>query len=278
MRNLPGNNLMPNQTYPGDMFDVYVNFTATADDLNAIGLTDLAPDGWTVQVDKNWTYPTAYSVEARGNKVEILWSGPFDNGTNFSALYKVTVPETAVPGINLFPECDISKAWVGYYVAELGPYASYVWGDYEMMITVPSDIVGETRDVNANLLPDVEVLLYKEAEGALRSDISTPDYSNTAYRTGQYWLSATRVRYYEINITNMTMLPDYYINLTTPELLAAGYVFNFTGNYGLVPRACNMSYALKSVNLWLVPPADHPEWGIDEWKAMDSIHSWQYPS
>ena len=74
------------------------------------------------------------------------------------------------------------------------------------------------------------------------------------------------------------MLPPLYINLTTPELLAPGYVFDFEGNYGLVPRACDMSYALKSVNLWLVPPVDHPEWGIDEWKAMDSIHSWQYPS
>jgi len=278
MRNLPGNALMPNETYPGDTFDVYVNFTAMMNDFNAIGLTDVAPDGWTVQVDKNWTYPTAYSVEARGNKVEILWSGPFSNGTNFTAMYKVTVPETAKPGINLFPENDGSKAWLGYYFGEDGPYTSNVTGDYEMVITVPSDIVGETRDVNANLLPDVDVTLLKQGEGAVISDVSTPNYSDAAYRTGQYWLRATRVRYYEINITNMTMLPDYYINLTTPELLAPGYVFDFEGNYGLVPRACDMSYALKSVNLWLVPPVDHPEWGIDEWKAMDSIHSWQYPS
>jgi uncharacterized protein YegL len=278
MRNLPGTALMPNETYPGDTFDVYVNFTAVMNDFNAIGLTDLAPGGWTVQVDKNWTYPTAYSVEARGNKVEILWSGPFSSDTNFSVLYKVTVPETAKPGINLFPNCDISKAWVGYYIAELGPYTSCVWGDYQMMITVPGDVIGETRDVNANLLSDVNVTLLKEGEGAVISDASTPNYSNAAYRTGMYWEVSTKALYYDINMTNMTMLPDYYINLTTPELLAPGYVFDFEGNYGLVPRACNMSYALKSVNLWLSPPENHPEWGIDEWKAMDSIHSWQYPS
>ncbi|MBA7504695.1 hypothetical protein ES706_03349 [subsurface metagenome] len=278
MRNLPGVALMPNQTYPGDTFDVYVNFSAPADEFNAIGLTDLAPDGWTVQVDKTWCTPAPYSVEVRGNKVEILWSGPFSNGTNFSALYKVTVPETATPGINLFPDCDISRAWVEYYFNEYGPYTSCVWGDYEMMITVPSDIVGETRDVNANPLSDVEVLLLKQGEGYKRCDYSTPDYSNTAYTTGMFWQHSTKALYYEINMAGMTMLPPYYINLSTPELLAAGCVFDFEGNYGLVPRACDMSYALKSVNLWLVPPEDHPEWRLDEWKAMESVHSWQYPS
>jgi len=155
-----------------------------------------------------------------------------------------------------------------------------------MMITVPSDIVGETRDVNANPLSDVEVLLYKQGEGYKRCDYSTPDYSNTVYTTGMYWQHATKALYYEINMVGMTMLGDYYINLSTPEILAAGYVFDFEGNYGLVPRACDMSYAQKSVNLWLSPPAPEFDiygtvinyWGIDEWKAMDSIHSWQYPS
>jgi len=62
-------------------------------------------------------------------------------------------------------------------------------------------------------------------------------------------------------------------------------VFDFEGNYGLVPRACTLSYAMKSVNLWLYPPALNYDiygtvidsWGISEWKALDSIHSWQFP-
>jgi len=114
--------------------------------------------------------------------------------------------------------------------------------------------------------------------GWLRSDISTPDYVNTANITGQYWLHANRTRFHDINMTDMVTLPPLYIDLTTPEKLAVGYEFNFEGNYGLVPRACELSYVLKSVNLWKVGYPGHPEWGIDEWKVGDVISTWLYPS
>jgi len=286
IRDLPADALDFDAEYPGDTFDVFVNFTSPTANFNSIGLTDLAPDGWIVEVNKTWCTPAAYTVQAWGNEAEILWSGPFAKGTNFTARYEVTVPETATPGINTWPLNDCSQGWLEYYFADEGPYKSCIMDEYQMVITVPGNVWGETRDVNANLLAEVNVMLLKEAEGYLREDASTPNYENTAYKTGMYWLHSTRVRYYEINITDMTMLPDYWINLTTPELLAAGYVFDFEGNYGLVPRACDMSYAMKSVNLWLFPPAPEKDiygrvinyWGIDEWKAMDSIHSWQYPS
>jgi len=278
MRNLPDVAEMPNETYPGDTFDVFVNFTAPVDGFNSIGLTDLAPDGWIVEVNETWCTPAAYAVQAWGNEAEILWSGPFAKGTNFTARYKVTVPATATPGINTWPNCDSSKAWLEYYFSEDGPYTSCVWGDYEVVVTVPGDIWGETRDVNANELPDVEVMLYLTDAGWLRSDISTPDYVNTANITGQYWLHANRTRFHDINMTDMVTLPPLYIDLTTPEKLAVGYEFNFEGNYGLVPRACELSYVLKSVNLWKVGYPGHPEWGIDEWKVGDVISTWLYPS
>jgi len=286
-RDLPGNAVLPDETYPGMTFDVYVNFTASADGLNSIGLTDVAPDGWMVQVDKTWCNPAAYAVQKWGNEVEIMWAGPYSVGDNFSAMYKVTVPETANPGINTWEVCpDMDEAWLEYYFGLDGPHSACISGEYQMMITVPGDVVGETRDVNANELSDVDVLLLKQGVGALISDASTPDYSNTAITTGMYWQVATKALYYTINMTGMTMLPDEWINLSTPELLAAGEVFDFEANFGLVPRACDMWYAQKSVNLWLFPPALEydiymnviNDWGIDEWKALDSIHSWQFPS
>jgi hypothetical protein len=290
MRDLPGNksvpiNLMPNETYPGDTFDVYVNFTAPEDDFNAIGLTDLAPDGWEVEVNTSWCWSDgnqtpAYQVEVVGNKAEILLAGPFSKGTNISTMYKVTVPTTAKPGINEFPLDNCTAAWLEYYVGENGPNETCVGGEYQMMVTVPGDIVGETRDVNANELPDVDVRLYRTDASKLGSDISTPDYSITVNKTGEYYLVANRTRYYELSTTNGTQLPgcNFTIDLTTPELLDAGNVIDFEGNLGLVPRACNFSYVLKSVNLWKSPPPDHPEWGIDEWKVTESIKSWLYPS
>ncbi len=285
MRDLPDVALMPNETYPGDTFDVFVDFTAPVDGFNSIGLTDVAPDGWKVQVDKTWCWidgspASAYYVNALGNKAEIMLAGPFAAGKNISVMCKVTVPTTATPGVNNFSDCIIDESWLEYYFNEKGPYKACVKGEFQVIVTQPGDIVGVTREVNTKELPDVDVRLLLVGPGYLRSDISTPDYINTANITGTYWLVANKTRYYDINTTDDIQLPgcDFDIDLTTPVKLAAGYEFDFEGNYGLVPRACTMSYALKGVNLWKIGCAAHPEYNLSEWKAMDVCSAWLYPS
>jgi len=285
MRNLPDVALMLNETYPGDTFDVFVNFTAPVDGFNSIGLTDVAPDGWEVAVDKTWCWidgspASALNVNALGNKAEIMLAGPFAAGKNISVMYKVTVPTTATPGVNNFSDCIIDESWLEYYFGEDGPYKSCIRDEYQMVITVPGDIVGETRDVNANLLPDVDVMLYLTDDGKLRSDISTPNYRITVNITGEYYLVASKARYFDINTTDGLELPgcDFDIDLTTPVKLAAGNVTDFEGNLGLIPRAPTMSYALKSVNMWVMDYMYPEEWGLDEWKAMDVCTAWLYPS
>jgi len=286
MRDLPGNATWPNCTYPGDTFDVYVNFTSPEDDFNAIGLTDLAPDGWAVQTDVNWSSPVADEVRISGNKVEIAWYGVYNISTNFSALYKVTVPETADPGINEWPLDDCSKAWLEYYINWTGPNETCVGGEYQMMITVPSYVTGETRDVNANPLPDVFVILKRGnvSPVTILTDESTPDYEIICYNTGgDYWLRGKKNGYFTVDTRvvgdksphNVNLSP--YIDWSTPELLAVGNVTDFEGDYGLVPKICDMSYALNSLNLWLFWPTAHEEWGLSVWKAMQSVDSWQNP-
>ncbi len=44
---------------PGDEFEVTITFTSLHDDFHAVGLTDVAPDGWNVSVDTAWTTPAA---------------------------------------------------------------------------------------------------------------------------------------------------------------------------------------------------------------------------
>ena len=270
---------LPNELYAGDTFDVIVNWTAPLNNFSAIGLTDLAPVGFEVEVNATWCDPDADELNAIGSKVEIVWFGPYDKGTDFTVMYKVTVPATAAPGSHFFPYNDCPNGSLGYCVGEDGPYTSCIMGDYEVVVTVPGDIVGETRDVNANELAGATVTLYKGSSG-IGNDTSTPNYSIGVNETGEYYLMANKTRYYEINTTNGAQLPgcNFTINLTTPELLAAGYTFDFEGDYGLVPTNCNMSCALKSVNLWKSPPVEHPEWGIDEWKVGDVINAWLYPS
>jgi hypothetical protein len=40
--------ILPDAVHRGETFDVIVTFTAPANELNAVGFTDVAPDGWDV--------------------------------------------------------------------------------------------------------------------------------------------------------------------------------------------------------------------------------------
>jgi hypothetical protein len=293
IRNLPADALDLDAEYPGDTFDVYVNFTAPVDDFASIGLTDLAPAGWDVETNIAWCSPVASWTMSPGNKAEYAWSGPFAKDQEFTAKYKVTIPATASNGINDWPNCNISEAWVEYWFGPKGPYAACITGEYEKLVTVPGKVLGETRDVNADLLTTTLVVLSEQPPESLDepedSDSSTaPDalYNNDADDTGQYWLEASKYCYFTLDTNAMpgTRNPwhDDYINFTDTTLLAAGYNLDFEGDYGLVPKACTMSYAMESVNHWLFVPTDgmnvpHPEWQLSNWKAMESVHSWQFP-
>jgi len=123
---------LPDTVQGGETFEVTVNFTAPADKFNAIGLTDLCPDGWNVTVDAGWCTPNADVFTATGNKAEIGWYGEpnvgFDNGTSFTALYKVTVPDDAELGIYIF------SGSVEYYVGEEGPSSENITGGSQVEV------------------------------------------------------------------------------------------------------------------------------------------------
>jgi len=124
--------VLPDTVQKGETFDVTVNFTAPADMFNAIGLTDLCPDGWNVTVNTTWCTPNADVFTATGNKAEIGWYGEpgvgFDNGTTFTALYKVTVPDDAELGIYVF------NGSLEYYVGPDGPYLGNITGGSQVEV------------------------------------------------------------------------------------------------------------------------------------------------
>ena len=114
--------ILPDAVQGGETFDVTVTFSSPDDNFNAIGLTDLAPDGWDVTLDETWSAPNAGFVNALGNKAEIMWFGPYESGTTFSVLYTVTVPDDASAGIYAF------SGSVEYYVGPEGPYLENTTG------------------------------------------------------------------------------------------------------------------------------------------------------
>jgi hypothetical protein len=124
--------VLPDTVQKGEIVDVTVNFTAPADNFSPVGLTDLAPDGWNVTVDKTWCTPNAEFVNATENKAEIMWYGQpgvgFDKDTSFTALYKVTVPDDAELGIYAF------DGSVEYYVGPEGPYSKNITGGSQVEV------------------------------------------------------------------------------------------------------------------------------------------------
>jgi hypothetical protein len=124
--------VLPDTVQGGETFDVTVNFTAPSDNFSPVGLTDLAPNGWNVTLDKTWCTPDAEFVNATDNKAEIMWYGEpgvgFDNGTTFTALYKVTVPDDAELGIYVF------SGSVEYYVGPGGPYSENITGGSQVEV------------------------------------------------------------------------------------------------------------------------------------------------
>jgi hypothetical protein len=162
-------------------------------------------------------------------------------------------------------------------------------------------VVGETRDVNGDVLDTVLVTLYEEpaemGDEPEDSDSSTivgnvTKYANCPDDTGYYWQNATRYGYKSVDTrprvdgggmppVRNPAYPDY-IDLSTPELLNAGFTMNFVGDYGLVPKTVSKSYAMESINHWLYTPVDEygtpqPDWQLSNWKAMQSVHFWQFP-
>ena len=121
---------LPEKVYRGETFNVTVTFTSPTDQFNNLFLADSAPDGWNVTVVKAWSTPNADNVNATGNQVSFSWTGPYSGGTNFAALYKVTVPNDAEPGNYTF------SGLLRYYLDSSGPQSAPVAGASQVEVVL----------------------------------------------------------------------------------------------------------------------------------------------
>jgi len=122
---------LPATVEPGEEFTVTVTLTATDDLFNSIGVTDFAPNGWYVSVNKVWCTPEADFVNdscaSSAYTAEILWYGGYDEGDTLTAVYKVTVPDNVVPGFYGFAagttcgDTAKSHGWLTYQIGTDSP-------------------------------------------------------------------------------------------------------------------------------------------------------------
>jgi len=321
VRDLPPDALLADAEYPGDSFFVYVNFTSLGDDFNSIGVTDYAPPGWLVETDNSWCVPPASYNKSNYNKAEYAWAGPYNASATFSAKYQVTIPATASAGSNFWPECSALPcppcdgspinnypAWADYWIGPDGPFETMICDEREKVVTVPGCETGETRDVLGNVLDTVTINLWEDdlplndVAGDVWEDQDTSSivggiavYEDCADDTGMYYKIASKYCYFTLNTRPAPPAPDGgsmpasrnpaypdYIDWSTPELLAAGNVLDFVGDYGLVCKAASMSMAMEAVNHMLFTPEEplgvpHPDWKLSGWKVAQVVHAWQFP-
>ena len=123
-------------------------------------------------------------------------------------------------------------------------------------------VTGTTRQVNGDILPGVTVTL--DGIATVVSD-QYGQYEIMATATGSHIVAAHKDGFKDRTRT---------INITG---LGTGYAVtcNFQGQYGLIPNAPDMWYALDCVNRWLYPP--NQDTGLDIWTALDVVNAWLYP-
>jgi hypothetical protein len=126
-------------------------------------------------------------------------------------------------------------------------------------IPTPVQVFGMTREVNCDILPDVEIWI--DGSGPVFSD-GNGTYEIYAPESGTYNISAAKEGFRDRIRTEYIEGPD-------PATC------NFQGLYGITPCAPDIWYALECINLWLYPP--NPECALDIWTALEVVNAWQYP-
>ena len=224
---------LPATVEKGATFNVTVNFTAPADNFSAISLTDFAPDDWNVTVSTGWCQPAA-TAKATGNMSEFTWYlTPYPNGTNFTALYKVTVPCGAELGDYTFS----NDGFLGYYIGNITPHIfENITGDFNVTVVQPAICSTPSMDFYAAVNgtnPDNQTLQLWS---------STPCMLNWSLSDDADWLSENRT---SGNCTNVHVPVALSVNISGMS------IGNYTANITIESPDANNSPRIVPVSLYI---------------------------
>jgi hypothetical protein len=190
-----------------------------------------------------------------GDQIQYAWFGPYVSGQTFIALYKVTVPGNASQPSYTF------TGELGYKIGSGSTVFETIAGDSTVQLG-KTPVSGITREVNGNILPGVSITL--DGIGPVVS-----------YQDGYYEIMATAIGNYTVTAHKDGFRDRSQTISITGLGLGYAVTCNFQGNYGLIPKAPDIWYALDCVNRWLYPP--DPDTGLDIWTALDVVNAWLYP-
>ncbi len=242
----------------------------------------------------NWTGDVQTVGDVNSAQTTVTMLGDYEIQANFAKIsYQLTTGSTeggsvTVPGepgpftrdcgdvVDLVAVADEGYGFVNW-TGDVGTVADVddptttitMLGDYEIQANFEqgTPVVGVTREVNCAILPGVSVKLY-QGDVEVGSTVSggNGSYQLIAPAIGEYTVVASKAGEYrdETRTIQVTGLgPAYTV------------VCDFARQYGLIPNAPDMWYALDCVDLWQYPPSAECE--LDMWTALDVVDAWQYP-
>ncbi|MCD6568021.1 MAG: carboxypeptidase regulatory-like domain-containing protein [Dehalococcoidia bacterium] len=132
--------------------------------------------------------------------------------------------------------------------------------DYMVKIFIAID--GKTGEVNCDVLGGVTLGLWdgETLVGSTTSDSVNGEYILIAPASGSYTVVASK-----------TGFRDRQQDIA---IAADPVTLDFTGETGLIPNACDMSYVLTCVNHWLYPVGDC---GLNMSTVLAVVNAWLYP-
>ena len=252
---------LPGEVDRGETFNVTVNFTAPANNFFLISLSDLAPAGWNVTASATWCTPVATSVTATGNETQIVWSGSFNNGTFFTAVYKVAIPENASEGFYTF------IGHLQYYFGAAGPYQENITGDSQVFF--PPELQGHVdlkRNYAAGNSTWETPLVVRFFDNATHNETAWSPINVTTDAYGNFTIDGVVVGTYDVGVKNWTSLS----RMSSGEVFSAGNTttINFTTAGVLSEGDTDNDDQVKLADFNRILVNYNAEPGYGNWNAM----------
>ena len=119
---------LPSTVEQGQSFDVIIEFAAPYSEFNSIGIADTIPGGWIVQLKNISCSPVVETGRLNGSTVEYTWGSSYNAGTQFTAIYTVTMPADVPFGKYTF------SGNLYYFIEEEGIITESIAGEQHIFI------------------------------------------------------------------------------------------------------------------------------------------------
>jgi hypothetical protein len=194
---------------------------------------------------------SAYMVDAAG-------SG------SFTLEFTDIVDASAIRVYKVDPDSTPPHQWIELDYTTTASTVTFTMsvGDPPVVFAAIAQIVGETRAINCDILPGVNVTLYQGA-AEITSTLSggSGNYTFPNLEFGDYNVTASKDGFKD-------RTQAISVNETTI------YTLDFLGNHGLIPNAPNMSYVLACINRWKF---GEPPCKLNMSTVLAVINAWKFP-